>query len=112
MRESFPSNNLIHSRLLLYTLREHFFGKIQNRTIEWDYTDSFLRKKQKIQKRINRGLIPAKETKKSKGASWVHFFGKNPNPDSESKNGFFFLWQNPKRDYESNESVRDEDSMD
>ena len=22
------------------------------------------------------------------------------------------LWQNPKRDYESNESVRDEDSMD
>ena len=20
---------------------------------------------------------------------WVHFLGKNPNPDSESKNGFF-----------------------
>ena len=31
---------------------------------------------------------------------------------SESKNGFLFLWRNPKRDYESNESVNDEDSMD
>ena len=28
------------------------FGKIPNRIIAWDYTDSFLRKKQKIQKRI------------------------------------------------------------
>ena len=28
------------------------------------------------------------------------------------KTDFLFLWQNPKRDYESNESVRDEDSMD
>ena len=42
----------------------------------------------------------------------VHFFGKNPNPDSESRNGFFFFWQVPIRDYESSESVRDEDSMD
>ena len=40
----------------------------------------------------------------------MHFFGKNPNPDSETD--FLFLWQNPKRDYESNESVPDEDSMD
>ena len=30
----------------------------------------------------------------------------NPNTD------FLFLWQNPKKDYESNESVRDEDSVD
>ena len=30
----------------------------------------------------------------------------NPKPD------FLFLWQNQKRDYESNESVHDEDSMD
>ena len=28
------------------------------------------------------------------------------------KTDFLFLWQNPKRDFESNESVRDEDSMD
>ena len=28
------------------------------------------------------------------------------------KTDFFFFWQNPKKDYESNESVRDEDSMD
>ena len=28
------------------------------------------------------------------------------------KMDFSFLWQNPKRDYESNEFVRDEDSMD
>ena len=28
------------------------------------------------------------------------------------KTDFLFLWQNPKKDYESNESVRDEDSMD
>ena len=34
-------------------VRVHFFGKIQNRIIAWDYTDSFLRKKQKIQKGIN-----------------------------------------------------------
>ena len=30
----------------------------------------------------------------------------NPKPD------FLFCWQNPKRDYESNESVPDKDSMD
>ena len=42
----------------------------------------------------------------------VHFFGKNPNPDSESKNGYFVSLANSKKDYESNESVRDEDSMD
>ena len=28
------------------------------------------------------------------------------------KTDFSFLWQNPKRDYESNESVPDEGSMD
>ena len=28
------------------------------------------------------------------------------------KTDFSFLWQNPKRDYESNESVPDEDSID
>ena len=28
------------------------------------------------------------------------------------KTDFLFLWQNPKKDYESNESIRDEDSMD
>ena len=38
----------------------------------------------------------------------VHFFGKNPNSDTD----FLFLWQNPPKDYESNESVSDEDSMD
>ena len=32
------------------SLRVHFSGKIQNRIIAWDYTDSFLWKKQKIQK--------------------------------------------------------------
>ena len=41
----------------------HFFGKIQNRIIAWDYMDSFLQKKQKIRKEIDRGLIPAKEMK-------------------------------------------------
>ena len=46
--------------------RVHFFGKIQNRIIAWDYTDSFLRKIKKIRKGINRGLIPAKETKNPK----------------------------------------------
>ena len=36
------------------TLGVHFFGKIQNRIIVWDYMplDSFLQKKRKIQKRI------------------------------------------------------------
>ena len=48
------------------TIRVHFFGKIQNRIIAWDCTDSFLGKKQKIWKGINRGLIPAKETKNPK----------------------------------------------
>ena len=28
------------------------------------------------------------------------------------KTDILFLWQNPKKDYESNESVRDEDLMD
>ena len=28
------------------------------------------------------------------------------------KMDFLFLWQNPKKNYESNESIRDEDSMD
>ena len=28
------------------------------------------------------------------------------------KTDFLFLWQNPKKDYEYNESLRDEDSMD
>ena len=42
----------------------------------------------------------------------MHYFGKNPNPDSEYKNGFFVSLANPERDYESNESVRNEDSMD
>ena len=41
----------------------------------------------------------------------VHFFGENPNPDSESKPDFLFLWKNPKEDYKSNESIRDEDSI-
>ena len=40
----------------------HFFGKIQNRIIAWDYTDSFLRKKQKIRKGIN----PCERKEKSK----------------------------------------------
>ena len=47
-------------------LRVHFFGKIKNRIIAWDYTDSFLRKKQKIQKGLNHRLIPAKEMKNPK----------------------------------------------
>ena len=61
------------SNLSIVTPRVHFFGKIQNRIIAWDYTDSFLRKKQNIRKGINCELIPAKETK-------------NP------KNGFFHLY--------------------
>ena len=44
----------------------HSFAKIQNRIIAGDYTDSFLQKKQKIRKWINRGLIPTKETKNAK----------------------------------------------
>ena len=42
--------------------------------------------------------------------SRVHFFGKNPNPDSESKNGFFVSLAKSKKG--SNESMRDEDSVD
>ena len=42
----------------------------------------------------------------------VHFFGKNPNPDSESKNGFFVSLAKSKKGLESNESIRDEDSVD
>ena len=52
--------------LKLSSLRVYFFDKIQNRIIAWDYTDSFLRKKQIIGKGMNRGLIPAKETKNPK----------------------------------------------
>ena len=52
-----------HSWPKFVKIRVHFFGKIQNRIIAWDYTDSFLRKKQKIRKGSNRGLNPAKETK-------------------------------------------------
>ena len=42
----------------------------------------------------------------------VHFFGKILIRILNPKTDFLFLWQNPKRDYESNESVRDEDSVD
>ena len=38
----------------------------------------------------------------------MRFFGKNLNPKAD----FLFLWQNLKKDYESNESVRDENSVD
>ena len=41
----------------------------------------------------------------------MHFFGKDPNPVSESKNGFFVSLAKSKRDYESNESLG-KDSMD
>ena len=33
----------------------------------------------------------------------VHFFGKNPNPDSESKKGYFVSLVKSKTDYESND---------
>ena len=43
----------------------------------------------------------------------VLFFGKNPNPDSEPKKEFFVSLVKSKNGlYESNESARDEDSMD
>ena len=42
----------------------------------------------------------------------VHLFGKILIRILNPKTDFLFLWQNPKGDYESNESVRDEDSMD
>ena len=42
----------------------------------------------------------------------VHFFGKNTNPDSESKRGFFVSLVKSKKDYESKESACDEVSMD
>ena len=73
----------------------------------WWAVDSSLERFENLRLLTDRERQRDKETKTEGEFLW-----ENPNPVLNPKTDFSFLWQNPKRDYESNESVPDKDSMD